>query len=297
VSVKQLVIVSGKGGTGKTSLAACFAALGSNMVIADCDVDAANLHILLSPDILQRQDFYGGVKAEIDPELCQRLGICREVCRFDAVSFEASAQPVRYRIDPIACDGCGSCVEFCVSHAIKMIQPKAGEWYLAETRFGPMVYARLGIGEENSGKLVSVVRKTSLELAEEKGAKMVLIDGPPGIGCPVIASITGTDYALAVTEPTMSGIHDLKRISELCRHFSIPLGVIINKFDLNPLITDEIKKFAQANNYDFVGQIPYTPDFTRAMVQRKSLIEFNSSPNAKTIKEIWGCIKNLIKQY
>ncbi len=295
MSVKQLAVVSGKGGTGKTSLAACFAALGPGLLIADCDVDAANLHLIASPMILKKQDFYGGAKAEIDPELCQRLGICREVCRFDAVIFEAAAQPVRYRIDPIACDGCGSCVEFCVSRAIKMIQPKAGEWYRSETRFGPMVHARLGIGDENSGKLVSMVRKASLKLADEKGLKMVLIDGPPGIGCPVIASLTGVDYALAVTEPTMSGIHDLKRISELCRHFFIPVGVVINKFDLNPLISEEIKKFAETNHYDFIGRIPYDPDFTRAMVQGKSLMEFNSSPVSNTISEMWEYIKNLIK--
>jgi len=295
MSVKQLAVVSGKGGTGKTSLVACFAALGSSMVIADCDVDAANLHLIASPMILKKQDFYSGSKAEIDPELCQRMGICREVCRFDAVIFEAAAQPVKYRIDPIACDGCGSCLEFCVSRAIKMIQPKAGEWYRSETRFGPMVHARLGIGEENSGKLVSIVRRASLELAEEKGLKMVLIDGPPGIGCPVIASLTGVDYALAVTEPTMSGIHDLKRISELCRHFSIPVGVVINKSDLNPLISEEIKKFAETSNYDFLGQIPYDPDFTRAMVQRRSLVEFNSSPVSNTISEMWEDLKNLIK--
>jgi len=295
MSVKQLSVVSGKGGTGKTSLVACFATLGSNMVIADCDVDAANLHLIAEPLILKKQDFYGGAKAEIDQERCQRTGVCQQVCRFDAVVFDASAQPVKYWIDPIACDGCGSCAEFCASRAIKMVQPKAGEWYISETRFGPMVHARLGIGEENSGKLVSQVRKTALELAEKRDRKMVLIDGPPGIGCPVIASITGVDYTIVVTEPTPSGIHDLERISELCRHFSIPAGVVINKFDLNPGISGEIKKIVGISNSDFLGEIPYEPDFTRAMVQGKSLLEFNSSPSSKIIKQIWENLKSLLK--
>jgi len=297
MSVKQLVVISGKGGTGKTSLVACFSQLADSVVIADCDVDASNLHLILHPSIVRREEFYSGFKAEIDPEKCQKCGLCKQVCRFEAVleKLDANGLPQEYTIDPVTCDGCGVCAEFCPSQAITMLEQRAGEWYISETRAGILVHAQLGIGEENSGKLVSMVRKTAQELAEEKKKELILIDGPPGIGCPVIASLTGCDYALAVAEPSLSGIHDLKRVSELCQHFSIPLGVVINKYDLNLKISQEIQDYVQKIGAELLARLPYHPSFSRAMVEGKSLIEYESNSVGEEIKKIWEKIEINLK--
>ncbi len=286
---KQLVVISGKGGTGKTSLVACFAVLSRSAIFADCDVDASNLHLILKPKVIKSEEFFSGYKAEIDQEKCQPCGLCKRLCRFSAVleRLDANGQPIEYKIDEIACDGCGVCAEFCPNQAITMFEQRAGEWYISETRAGILVHARLGVGEENSGKLVSVVRKNAQELAEEQGEKLILIDGPPGIGCPVIASITGTDYALLVAEPSLSGLHDLERISKLCQHFSIPMGVIINKYDLSQELSAQIEEFSQKNQIELLAKIPYHPSFSRAMVLGKSLVEYESNSITQLIKEIW----------
>ncbi|MGB3113344.1 MAG: ATP-binding protein, partial [Candidatus Omnitrophota bacterium] len=232
--MKQIVVISGKGGTGKTVLTASLAALAKNKVMADCDVDAADLHLLLKPSIKERHEFKSGATAFIDKRLCTECGRCVAVCRFDAVSED-------YAIDPVACEGCGFCYYACPVNAIKMQENATGEWYISDTRFGPLVHAKLGIGEENSGKLVTLVRQKAKEIAEKQRFDWVIIDGSPGIGCPVIASLSGVDFALVVTEPTLSGLHDADRVIKVARHFNIPVKVVINKYDLNVDMTNRIK--------------------------------------------------------
>ena len=265
--MKELVIISGKGGTGKTSLTAAFAALSSNHVLCDADVDAADLHLLLAPEIKQRTDFIGGAIASIRPADCTRCGICLDHCRFSAISDD-------FVVNPIDCEGCGLCVTFCPEQAIDFPPQKCGEWYISDTRFGPMVHARLGIAEENSGKLVSVIRKQARDIAEESGRDLIITDGPPGIGCPVIASITGATAVLVIVEPTVSGVHDMQRVVELARHFRIPVLVCINKFDLNPEMATTIETDAGHAGLQVVGRIPFNPDFTKAMVDGLTLIEY-----------------------
>lgn len=279
--MKELTIISGKGGTGKTSITAAFASLAKSKVMADCDVDAADLHLILKPEIKYREKFYGGRIAYINKDLCTECGKCREVCQFDAISED-------YIVDPISCEGCSVCVHFCPVNAIDFTEHLNGEWFISETRFGPLVHAKLGVAEENSGKLVSLVRQQAKLLAEEKKLDFVIIDGAPGVGCPVISSITGADAVLVVTEPTLSGLHDLKRVVQLSYgHFHIPTFVCVNKYDLNIDISDKIEKFCQIENIDFVGKIIYDKIVTQAMVQGKSIIEFSDGAVAKDITNIW----------
>ena len=279
--MKELTIISGKGGTGKTSITAAFASLAKSKVMADCDVDAADLHLILKPEIKYREKFYGGKIAYINKDLCTECGKCREVCQFDAISED-------YIVDPISCEGCSVCVHFCPVNAIDFTEHLNGEWFISETRFGPLVHAKLGVAEENSGKLVSLVRQQAKLLAEEKKLDFVIIDGAPGVGCPVISSITGADAVLVVTEPTLSGFHDLKRVVQLSYgHFHIPTFVCVNKYDLNIDISDKIEKFCQIENIDFVGKIIYDKIVTQAMVQGKSIIEFSDGAVAKDITNIW----------
>ena len=223
--VKELVVISGKGGTGKTSIVASFAALTEKVVLADCDVDAADLHLVLEPKVMRRESFSGGKRARIRTEHCIACGKCEALCQFDAIDFDGPSNgklDKTFRIDPIACEGCGVCAWFCAENAIEFAPAVNGEWYVSDTRHGPMVHAKLGIAEENSGKLVSTVRKEAGAIAQQRGLELVLIDGSPGIGCPVIASITGADLVLIVTEPTLSGLHDLGRVADVARHFEIP---------------------------------------------------------------------------
>jgi len=288
--MKELVIISGKGGTGKTSLVASFAALAERKVLADCDVDAADLHLLLEPRIEQREVFKSAKVARIRPGHCIACGKCEEICRFNAVFFDGPGNgrvEKTFRIDPIACEGCGVCAYFCPEKAIDFGETVNGEWYISETRHGPMVHARLGIAEENSGKLVTLVRNQAKRIAEEQGLDLVIIDGSPGIGCPVIASITGADLTLVVTEPTVSGLHDLERVVGLANHFQIPCVVCINKFDLNEEMAGRIETWCAERAIRVVGRIPYDPVFTEAMVHAASVVEYSGGKTAQVIKQLW----------
>jgi MinD superfamily P-loop ATPase len=287
--MKELIVISGKGGTGKTSIMGAFATLAENKVLCDADVDAADLHLLTDPSIKQQHDFQSGHTAVINKDGCTECGICQNLCKWDAIGDD-------FVIDPIACEGCGVCVYFCPEKTIDFPINTCGEWYISATRFGPMVHARLGIAEENSGKLVSLVRSEARKLAEQEGAGLILTDGPPGVGCPVIASIGGADAVLAVTEPSVSGIHDLKRVCQLAEHFKVPAMICINKFDLNLELTKDIENYAQTAGIECLGRIPFDPAFTHAMVQAKTIFEYDaSSASSHPIREIWGKISKRLK--
>ena len=279
--MKELIVISGKGGTGKTSIMGAFATLAENKILCDADVDAADLHLLVNPSIQQQYDFKSGHTAVIHQEDCTACGRCRELCRWDAINED-------FVIDPIACEGCGVCVYFCPETAIGFPENTCGEWYISKTRFGSMVHARLGIAEENSGKLVTLVRNEARKLAEQEGVPLILTDGPPGVGCPVIAAIGGADGVLAVTEPSVSGIHDLKRVCQLAQHFNVPAMICINKFDLNLALTEDIETYARTNHIECLGRIPFDPAFTHAMVQAKTIFEYDaSSASAHAVRQIW----------
>ena len=282
--IREIVIVSGKGGTGKTSLTAAFAALAKNSILCDADVDAADLHLLMQPEVKEQTDFMGGSKAVIDPDLCTGCGTCCTLCRFDAISD-------RYEVDPIRCEGCGVCVDFCPEQAIGFPVQRCGEWFVSDTRFGPMVHARLGIAEENSGRLVSLVRTKTRQLAEARGLELILTDGPPGIGCPVIAAIGGATALVIVVEPTVSGIHDMERVVDLAAHFRVPGMVIVNKYDLNVEMTETIEQLAVQRNLVVLGRVPFDPVFTRSMVQGQTLFEYGEeTPTRQVVRDIWAKI-------
>jgi MinD superfamily P-loop ATPase len=278
--VKELTVISGKGGTGKTSVTASFAALATSKVMADCDVDAADLHLILEPEIQQRVEFRSGKTASIRKEDCTQCGTCIEFCRFNAISDD-------FIVDPISCEGCGVCVYFCPENAVDFRENVCGEWFISATRFGPLVHARLGIAQENSGKLVTIVRRTAKRIASEEDRDFIIIDGAPGIGCPVISSITGADGVLVVTEPTLSGVHDLERIVKLAEHFNITTLVCVNKYDLNRTISGRIENYCNTNGIRFVGRIPYDTVVTEAMVQGKSVIEYSKGTVAQSITTLW----------
>jgi MinD superfamily P-loop ATPase len=283
--MKELVVISGKGGTGKTSLTASFAALAENKVLCDADVDAADLHLLLEPEILRQTDFTGGNTAVIVPDRCTGCGICRDMCRFDAVS-EDSGQ--KFVIDPLDCEGCGVCVDLCPEEAIDFPENTCGQWFVSSTRFGPMVHARLGLAEDNSGKLVTLIRQEARSLAEKENLGLIITDGPPGVGCPVIASIGGAAAILIVAEPTVSGMHDMDRAAELAMHFKVPGMVCVNKYDLNPEKTAEIERRAERYGMDVVGRIPFDPAFTHAMVAGRTIVEHDPEGEVSLkLKEIW----------
>jgi MinD superfamily P-loop ATPase len=284
--MKQLVVISGKGGTGKTSLVASFASLAERSVLADCDVDAADLHLVVGSSLVSRYDFWGGKRALIDNERCSVCGICEDLCRFDAISSESS----RFSVDPVACEGCGVCAWFCAEGAIDLVDTIDGEWYLSETRLGPMVHARLRAAGENSGKLVSRLRAEARNVAKNRDIDLVIIDGSPGIGCPVIASITGADLALVVTEPTLSGLHDLERVIRLTSHFGIPTKIVVNRFDINERITVQAEKRAQNLGAGLVGRIRFDPAITQAQIEGLSMVEHSCNGAAADITEVW---KNL----
>ncbi|SEM04551.1 MinD superfamily P-loop ATPase, contains an inserted ferredoxin domain [Syntrophus gentianae] len=279
--MKELVVISGKGGTGKTSLTAAFAALAKGMVLCDADVDAADLHLLTAPKIVERYDFQGGHKAIINHEKCSECGLCRDLCNWSAIDEG-------FNVAPIDCEGCGVCVYFCPEKAIDFPINTCGEWFISETRFGPMVHARLGIAEENSGRLVTVVRQQATKLAEEKKLELILTDGPPGVGCPVIASIGTATAVLIVVEPTLSGKHDMIRVAELAEQFKVPAMVCVNKFDLNRDETKAIEDTARAGNMEVLEGIPFDPVFTKAMVQGQTLFEYDPrSQTADRVRQIW----------
>jgi len=297
--MKELAVISGKGGTGKTSLVASFAALAEKKVLADCDVDAADLHLVLSPDVKREEVFHGGKKFAIVQEKCSRCGKCLSLCRLDAIRENRSeeGEVKKVRIDAISCEGCGVCAYFCPVEAIESFRGEAGKWFISDTRHGPMVHARLGIAQQNSGKLVTVVRTQARQLAEEKALDFVIIDGPAGIGCPVIASITGTDLVLVVTEPTLSGRHDLERAAALAGHFGIQVVVCINKFDLNPQIAVQTREWCWRNGIVVVGEIPYDPVFTQAQLRAKSVVEHAPGPTSKAVEMTWLRVRDLLQQH
>jgi MinD superfamily P-loop ATPase len=285
--MKELVVISGKGGTGKTSLAASLAVLSGRSVIADCDVDAADLHLILSPRVRTRRDFLSGNEAVIREQDCLGCGECLSLCRFDAVKRKnGSDGKAVYTIDPASCEGCGVCVRFCPPQAIDFPERLSGEWMVSDTRAGPMVHARLNIAAENSGKLVSTVRREARRIAGEENRSLILVDGPPGIGCPVIASVTGATKVLIVTEPTVSGEHDLERVLALARHFKIPAAVCVNKWDLNGEMTERIEKKAAEAGARVTGRIRYDQSVTSAQMQEKAVVE-TPSPCAEDIRAIW----------
>jgi MinD superfamily P-loop ATPase len=292
--MKEIVIISGKGGTGKTSIAASFAALASGKaVVADCDVDAADLHLILKPAIRERAQFRSGHKATINPEKCTGCGKCADLCRFDALKVATTWDRfpgVRYTVDPVACEGCGVCVRFCPVQAIDFPEAVCGEWFVSDTRFGPLVHARLGIAAENSGKLVTLVRRQAKNLAQEHGCDYLLIDGSPGIGCPVIASLTAADCALIVTEPTVSGDHDLRRIAGLTKKLGIPTFACVNKFDINPEATEMIRRFADSAGLRFAGTVRYDTAVTHAQRNEKTVIEYTDTGIADDLKAIWNVV-------
>jgi MinD superfamily P-loop ATPase len=294
--MRELVIISGKGGTGKTSLVASFAALAAatgsqqvgNVVLADCDVDAADLHLVMSPTLRRREDFYCGHTAVIRQADCIGCGACLARCRFDAVrKTDGGAGEATFTIDPAACEGCGVCVWSCPVKAIDFPERLSGEWYVSDTRHGPMVHARLTPGGENSGKLVAKVRETARTLAEERKADLILVDGPPGIGCAVIASVSGVSQVLVVTEPTLSGAHDLARVLELTRHFRIPTAVCVNKWDLNTEMTERIETEARQVGAIIAGRVRYGRAVTDAQVQGRAVVEMDTSPLAADISAVW----------
>ena len=278
--MKQIVVISGKGGTGKTVITGALAALAKNKVLADCDVDAADLHLLLQPKIKERHIFKSGLTAVINKKLCQQCGKCISACRFQAISDD-------FKIDPISCEGCAFCSQVCPVGAIKMHENTSGEWFISSTRFGSLVHAKLGIAEENSGKLVSLVRKVAKELADKQKADWVIVDGAPGIGCPVIASLSGIDCALIVTEPTLSGLHDADRVIQVTRHFNVPSKLIINKYDLNPDMTDKIIAYCHKNSISLIGKIPFDKAVIKAVVEGKTILEYTDGTLASMITSIW----------
>ncbi len=279
--MREIVIVSGKGGTGKTSLTAAFARLAGQCVLCDADVDAADLHLLLQPQVERTTVFFGGGVAVIDPDSCTGCGRCRELCRFDAISAD-------YAVDALSCEGCGVCVDLCPERAVDFPLRRCGEWYLSGTSSGEMVHARLGVAEENSGRLVSLVRREAARLAEEKGIELILTDGPPGIGCPVIAAIGGAAMLVLIVEPTLSGLHDMDRVIDLAAHFRVPGMVLVNKYDLNPEMTEAIEKRARERNLLLLGRLPFDPLFVKAMVAGKTVVEMESaSATVGIVRRIW----------
>jgi MinD superfamily P-loop ATPase len=282
--MKEVVVLSGKGGTGKTSLVGSFAALAENKVLADCDVDAADLHLLLRPVVREKHEFWSGQTALIDADKCTGCGLCQEICRFQAITD--------FRVEAFSCEGCGFCAQICPAEAIVMKENLAGQWFVSSTAFGDLVHARLGIAQENSGKLVALVRQQARELAEKQKVEYIISDGPPGIGCPVISSLTGASLALLVTEPTLSGIHDLERVFEVCRHFQVPALVCVNKYNINEDNTRRIEKYCRAQGADVIARIPYDNVFTEAMSLGLPVVDYSDGTVSRLIKSLWQGVAN-----
>jgi MinD superfamily P-loop ATPase len=282
--VKQITVISGKGGTGKTVLTASFAALAKKACFVDCDVDAADLYLLLNPQVKEKHIFKSGKTARIDKNNCTECGECIDACRFNAITDDFS-------VDPISCEGCAICSIVCPGKAIAMEQNLSGEWYISDTRYGPFVHAKLGVAEENSGKLVMKIRQAAQGIAEKEQLDCVIIDGPPGIGCPVIASLSGVDLALIVTEPTISGIHDLERIADVATHFSIPAKVVINKYDINLDNSNAIGGICRKRNIEVLAHLPFSEKVVQSMVQGIPVVEFCSDGVAKEIADLWQALE------
>ncbi len=280
--MKELVVLSGKGGTGKTTLVGSFAALAKHKVLADCDVDAADLHLLLAPSVRETHEFTSGQLAAIERARCTGCGLCVEHCRFDAIHD--------FTVDPLACEGCGFCARVCPEGAITMTERLSGHWYLSDTVYGPLVHARLGIGEENSGKLVTTVRNAARALAEREGSELIISDGPPGIGCPVISSLSGADLALLVTEPTLSGIHDLERVVGACRHFGAPAAVCINQYDVSEENSRRIEDWCGTEDIPVVGRLPYDDAIPQAIARGVPVVKTRRDGIARDIENLWDVL-------
>jgi MinD superfamily P-loop ATPase len=285
--MKEIVILSGKGGTGKTTIVGSFAALAENKVLADCDVDAADLHLLLSPAEKQKNEFWSGQVAHIDENTCIECELCQKICRFDAIRD--------FKVDPVSCEGCGFCSHVCPVEAISMKDSMSGYWFISDTAYGPLVHARLGIAQENSGKLVALVREQAKNIAREQNLDYIISDGPPGIGCPVISSLSGVNLAFLVTEPTLSGMHDLDRVIELCRHFGVPARVCINKFDLNEENAHQIEKQCLDQGIEIVGKIPFDNVVIESIVQGVPVVEYSDGKVAQEIKGMWNTLLKTLK--
>lgn len=288
--MKQLVILSGKGGTGKTSVTAAFAhlaaqgALAGKTILADADVDAANLELVLQPQLREKEDFKGGYVAVIDYDACNGCGDCETVCRFDAIHYEDGL----YEIDSVACDGCAACAYQCPKGCISLQEQMAGRFYHSESRYGPLYHAGLFPGQDNSGKLVTLVRQRARQQALDENRELVIVDGPPGIGCPVISAVSGASLALVVAEPTVSGVHDMRRVLETIRHFGVPAMVCINKADIYPAGADEIEAHCRENGIETVGRIPFDLTIASAMVAGEAVTAFQpEAPAAVAIAGVW----------
>jgi MinD superfamily P-loop ATPase len=284
--VKEVVVLSGKGGTGKTSIVGSFAALAKGAVLADCDVDAADLHLILQPVVQQRQEFWSGQVAAIDESKCTQCGLCQELCRFKAIRD--------FKVERISCEGCGFCSRICPAEAITMEENMAGRWFISDTSYGPLVHARLGIAQENSGKLVATVRQQAKAIAEKRKLDYIISDGPPGIGCPVISSLSGANLALLVTEPTLSGIHDLERVLGICRHFGVPALVCINKCDVNEENARQIESYCLSQGVEVVSKIPFDNVVTKAMVQGLPVVEYVNNTVSRQIELLWQNISGFL---
>jgi MinD superfamily P-loop ATPase len=280
--MKEIVVLSGKGGTGKTSIVASFAALAQNKVLADCDVDAADLYLLLKPRLKEEKEFWSGQVAFIDQEKCTECGLCQELCRFGAIED--------FQIDPISCEGCGFCYQVCPLDAIAMKDSMSGHSFISETKYGYLCHARLGIAQENSGKLVALVRQNAKLIAQRENLDHIITDGPPGTGCPVISSLSGASLALLVTEPTLSGMHDLERVIGVCRHFSVPVLVCVNKYDLNEENTYRIESYCGSEGIEVAARVPFDNVVTEAIVHGLPVVEYSDNKVTQQIKELWQII-------
>jgi len=283
--MKQIVVISGKGGTGKTVVTGALASLAKNKIMVDCDVDAADLHILLHPTVKERHEFRSGQTAVIDKNLCKECGKCASVCRFEAIKTD-------YTIENFSCEGCGLCSRVCPHNAIRMEENISGEWFISDTKHGSFVHAKLGIAKENSGKLVAKIRQVAKELAEKQALDYVIIDGPPGIGCPVIASLSGVDCALIVTEPTLSGLHDARRVMEVAGHFNVPVKLVVNKYDLNSAMTEKIEEVCRERDVPIIGKIVFDKTVVKALVEGKTIIEYAQCAAGDEIRKIWEILKS-----
>jgi MinD superfamily P-loop ATPase len=284
--MKEITVISGKGGTGKTSFAGSFAALASNAVFTDCDVDAANLRLIMRPVLQESHEFKASREAFIREEFCISCGLCRELCRFEAISEDL-------RVNPLYCEGCGLCYHACPEGAISFEEVVSGKWFISQTPYGPLVHARLGAAQENSGKLVTLVRNKAKEIARYENKEVIITDGPPGIGCPVIASLSGAFAALVVTEPTLSGVHDMERVLAVCRHFGVSAIVCINRCDLDEENTEKIEKYCLSKSVPVVGKVPYDKVVTEAMVKGLPVVEYSDGLVSQEIKKIWKEILRL----
>lgn len=292
--MKQIVIISGKGGTGKTSITASFAYLGGkDIIVADCDVDAADMHLLMEPDFKISEDFYSGELAKIDQEKCIKCGKCADVCRFDAIPIINN----QYIVDPLSCEGCGYCARVCPVIAITNENLNVGKSYISTTKVDNiLVHAKLGIGADNSGKLVAKVKNDAKKISDDNNKDYIIVDGSPGVGCPVVSSLSGADFVVLVTEPSISGLHDLKRVYKLVKKFKIKAGCIINKSDINQNVTEKIQEFLKEENIAHISNLPYNENFTKAMTLGKTIVEYDKNELGKIVTNSWEKVKTLVNQ-